>query len=844
MHRSARRLLVPIGLTAAAALAAFGVVPATASPAPAASAAADGRLTADRLHTPTLASLTASQEPGDAMLARTSAGAGQVPDGALARAVAQADAIGSYTALAAPDIADPQWQLRGPTNIGGRVLDVVVDPRPDKPDTITVALASSGVWRSTDGGLTYTKAWPENITQNIGALAIDRTGVLYAGTGESGPGGGSLTYGGTGVYKSTDDGQTWTALGLALSERIGRVVVDPKDDNKIFVAANGPLYKSGGERGLYRSLNGGQTFDLVLPGINGTTGAVDVAIDPVDSNVVYATTWQRLREPDLRSYTGPGSAVYKSTDGGATFAPLNAGTFGPGLDNLGRIGVAVAPDQTLYIVSSTELGATLFFYRCPLVAGVNVCGPSTDIALVTGGFVYAWWFGRIYVDPKNSLHLFVMGVNLSESTNGGTTFTDRGGLLFNGPHADQHGFAFDPKRANRVYLGNDGGMYVSNDNGSTYDLKRLGTYQPWNQLYSVDVSEQHPERIVVGLQDNGSNRSYGDAPDRVAGNDKWNSYGGGDGTETQIKPTDDNIVYGCSQYGACSVSRNGGDSNSRSLEIESDRYNWLSPIQFDPINPTTVYFAGNRLGRSDNDGQSFTMISPDLSNGAGRENNPLFANYGTITTIAPAPKATGIIYVGTDDGNVQYTRNGGTSWTKAPQEPAAGGLPKDWVTQVAVDPTNADLAYATFSGFRIGSDRKAVYRTTNGGQSWTDISGNLPQSPVNDVVIIGRDLVVANDVGVFLTKGVASGNGATWLRVGTGLPLAPIMDVDFNQATSSLFAANFGFGAFSVQLGSALIDAPDPVVPEVPWPLLLPLAGALPLALAIRRGRRGGALTA
>jgi len=779
---------------------------------------------------------TAPTSPDDVMLARTAGTGRVVPAGAYTRAREQAATVGAQTRQLAPQLAGAGWNLVGPTNVGGRVLDIVVDPRAPAvaggPQRIFVATASGGVWRSDDAGTTYSSVWPDDLPQPIGALAISRTGILYAGTGEAGPGGGSLTYGGHGVYRSTDAGATWQSIGLTGTDRIGRIVVDPTDDNRVFVAANGPLFAPGGERGLYLSTNAGDSWTRVLAGDNATTGAVDVAVDPVNPKNVYATTWDRIRYPDRRVYTGAGSGVYKSTDGGVSWSRIGAvagvgnPAYGPN-PKLGRLGVAVAPTNPnrIYVLSSTDLGATLGVWRSD-DAGTTFT-PTASISLATGGFVYAWWFGRIYVDPTNPDHVYSTGVNLSESTDGGRSFSSAAGST----HADQHGIAYDPTRAGRLYLGNDGGTYRSDDNGKTWTH---GVFMPWNQPFSVDVSQTRPQRVVAGLQDNGGRRSWtkGGA---AAGPNLWNDYTGGDGTETRINPNNDLIVYGCSQYGACAVSHDGADTNSSFEDsVAGSRKNWLTPIEFDPQDPSTVYTASEIVSRSTDDGANWTPISPDLSNGPGMETNPLFKSYGTVTTIAPAPARTGIIYAGTDDGNIQYTRTGGIPWTKA----TAANLPHDWVTKIAVDASNPDVAYATFSGFRSAKTAASVFRTADGGVTWTDVSGNLPQAPVNSILLVGDNAYVATDVGVFLARSISTGLGAQWLRVGSGLPQTPVWDLAYQKATNTLYAADFGRGVYALPLDSTA----GVEVPEAPWPVLLPIPAVAAAAyVGLRRRRRRAA---
>src|SRR4051794_3845936 len=487
------------------------------------------------------------ETPSDVMLARDLTGADRNID------------VGSYYQAATADASalptvGGAWQFLGPTNIGGRVLDIVVDPRPEAAGTIYIAAATGGVWKSTDLGKSFTAAWPDDLTQTIGALAIAPDGTIYAGTGEAGPGGGSSTYGGTGVYRSRDGGASWQYIGLDATNRIGRIVVDPRDPQKIFVAGTGPLYQHGGGRGLYVSNNGGDTWKRVLVGDNDTTGAVDVAIDPRDSKTVYAAMWDNFRERDKRTYEGLGSGLYKSTDGGKTWARTGIPFFGPRPD-LGRIGVAVAPDGTVYANVSGASGLYAGFYSSKDGGTTWSTGqPPTNPQ--DSFYVYGWWFGRIYVDPKDSNHVYQAALVLQESNDGGQTWHNAPGGCSNictAGHADQHAMAWDPKVPGRLYLGNDGGVFRSDDNGQKWSRFQS---LPISQVNGMDISQLDPTRVAVGLQDNGSNRNWKRSTD--TGGAAFNDFNGGDGQRVNIAPRHQNIVFSCYQYGECSVSTDGG----------------------------------------------------------------------------------------------------------------------------------------------------------------------------------------------------------------------------------------------------------------------------------------------
>ena len=699
---------------------------------------------------------------------------GGIPAGAPERAGAQAAALAQTTALMDRQLAAARWRFVGPTNIGGRIVDIAVDPA--AADTIYAAAATGGVWKSTDKGAHFTAIWPVRNPQAMGALVITSNGTLFAGTGEANPGGGSITYGGSGVYRSVDGGTTWQNVGLTNSHTIGRMAVDPTNPQHIFVAATGDLYNPGGERGVYESTDNGATWTQVLAGDTATTGAVDLAIDPTNQNRVFAAMWDHLREPDLRTYGGIGSGLYRSIDGGTTWQRLTNG-FPASSPNVGRIGVAVAASnpQRVYAIVIQTNGLFQGFYRSEN-GGDSWIKLRTDFNLSGAQSSYGWWFGRLWVDPLNDAHVFAGGVYLCESTNSGSSFVSQ----FS-PHPDHHAMVWDSKVSRRVYLGNDGGVYRSDTNGSN-DRWTPGVSQPYTQFYSVDVSEQDDRRLVGGAQDNGANRSY-------PGNG-WNSYVGGDGEETLINPLNQDLVYGCSQYGNCLRSANGGTTNiDFTGSTVSSRRNWFTPVQFDPGNPAVLYYAGDRVNRSADNGVHWAVISQDLTGGPGRDPNYPF---GTVTTVAGAKTDANRVLAGTDDGRLWFTTSLGASWTRVTDS----DVPGTWVTRVTVDPANAQVNYATFSGYRAGAELPYILKSTDGGATWASIAGNLPQAPVNDIVVVGSTLYVGTDVGVYRS----ANGGATWLTAGAGLPNVPVTDLEYRVASNSLYAATFGRGMYMLAL--------------------------------------------
>ncbi|WP_240033064.1 WD40/YVTN/BNR-like repeat-containing protein [Micromonospora globbae] len=706
---------------------------------------------------------------------RMSDGSTDLSTAKYTKARGEADLVAAHTRKAYRHLAERPWSFFGPSNIGGRVVDIAVDPQ--VPDQVFIAAASGGIWRSGDAGATFETAWPDDGTQSMGAVAMTSDGVLFAGTGEAQPGGGSITFGGDGIYRSTDRGKTWRHVGLRDSHAIARFAIDPTDEDRIFAAASGNLFKPGGQRGVYLSENGGDSWRQVLAPPNPTTGATEVLIDPTNPRRMYAAMWDHLREPHQRTYGGPGSSLWRSDDGGRTWQRMTNGL--PTDADQGRWGLALAPNdpQRLYAYVGTALGPFRAFYRS------DDGGDTWTQTPVTAGqasqSTFSWWFGKLFVDPTNADHVFLTGVNLMRSTNGAQSFSSVGGV-----HADQHTMRWDPKVPGRVYLGNDGGFYRSEANGAGGWVK--STYEPYTQFYTVDVAETDPVLKVGGAQDNGCNRGY----TGVGG--PWSAIGCGDGLQVIIHPEDPTIVFGCSQYGSCYRSENSGAAPRQTIgagQTTSARRNWLTPLQFDPSDPDVMYYAGNIVNRSTDNGRTWTAISPDLTGGG--PNDPSGYPWGTITTIAAAPSDGDTLYVGTDDGRLWWTDDLGGTWHQV--DPAQ--LPGTWVTRVAVHPTDEDIAYATFSGFRSGSDRPHVMITRDGGRTWSDIGQGLPDAPVNSIVPTADGLLlVGTDVGVFMS----AWNGGEWAALGTDLPQAPVMYLRYHEPTRQLTSATFGRGVYDL----------------------------------------------
>jgi photosystem II stability/assembly factor-like uncharacterized protein len=670
----------------------------------------------------------------------------------------------------------PFWKPLGPTNVGGRISDVAVDPR--SIDTIYVASASGGVLKSTDRGVTWKEMSDTLASLAIGAIAVDPNNprTIYAGTGEPNAGGGSVTYGGCGVFKSTDGGESWQNIGLTQSRYVGRIVVDPTNSNRVFVAANGELFTTNPERGVYRSEDGGLNWQNVLY-VNDSTGAVDLAINPRNADTLYAAIWMRKRAPTYRRFGNSDCGLYRSTDGGDTWNPLAGGL--PTGANVGRIGVTLcaANPRVLYAIYADSTGYFLGIYKS--IDGGDSWTRTNDSGLTFLYSSYGWWFGNIRVDPTNENKVFALGIQMYRTTNGGSSWTDVTQIT----HVDKHAMYINPANPNWIIEGDDGGIYISTNGGSqwtkSYDL-------PVTQFYTIHVDFSNPQRVYGGAQDNSICRTL------TGGTDDWDVILGGDGFCVLVDPANSDLIYAEAQWGDLYKSTDCGSSwvNATNGIGMGDRTNWCTPVVLDPSNSNVLYFGTYRLYRTRNKAGLWAAISGDLTNGPGPGN----ITFGTITTICVAPSDTNCIYAGTDDANVWVTLNGGATWNHI-----SDSLPDRWVTSVAVDPYDALTAYVTFSGFKWASPLPHVFRTTDAGVTWQDISSGLPEAPVNAIVVDSlypQVLYLGTDVGPFYS----TNTGSTWGPLGAGFPNGYITAMVLHNPTRTLVAGTYGRSAFSLDV--------------------------------------------
>ncbi len=668
------------------------------------------------------------------------------------------------------------WELAGPLNIGGRVTDIEMFS--DNQNTIFVATASGGIFRSDNQGEDWYPIFDETASLSIGdmALAPSDERIMYVGTGEANAGGNSLAYDGLGVYRSDNQGATWEHLGLENAGSIGKVVVDHADPERVFVAAMGSLFANNSERGVFRSTDSGTNWEQVLS-VSDSTGAIDLAIHPNDGNIIYAAFWERIRRPDRRSYGGATSGIYRSSDGGDTWQELTQG-LPTAASQKGRIGIAISPSSpnVLYAMYvNAETGGIEGIYR-------TENGGNNWQKINSNGIdspPYMWWFGKVFIHPNDADHVFVTSLNMFESRNRGTSW-DR---ISPNMHVDQHSVFVHPQNENLRLFGNDGGIYIQyNTNSIAWHLLDI----PITQFYACAIDFQQPERLYGGTQDNGTVRT------RTGELDDWELIYGGDGFTPLIDPTNSNTIYAQYQYGNLARSLNGGNnfSNITGSLPSSARRNWNMPVVLEPNDANTLFIGANRVYRSRNRGNTWIPISPDLTNGL-TDGNLVFA---TLTSLSVSPLDTDIIYAGTDDGNVQVTTDGGQNWTKISED-----LPVRWVTSVFASPSEAGTAYVTFSGYRYGSNQGHVFKTTDFGTSWIDISSSLPDIPANDILQNPSTnlLYLATDIGVFYSVD----EGENWNLLGEALPNVVVTDLKLHEPTQMLVAATYGRSLHKIDIG-------------------------------------------
>lgn len=679
----------------------------------------------------------------------------------------------------------------GPATMSGRISSLAVAP--GGSDVIYIGSAGGGLWKSQSGGTTVRPVF-DDYTQSIGKVAVAPTdaSIVWVGTGE--PWTRNSVSVGTGLYKSTNAGTDWQAVGLEQSERIADIIIHPTNPDIVYVAALGHLWNASAERGVYKTTDGGKTWAKILY-VDENTGAADLSIDPRDPDILYASMWSFRRQPWTfdSGFTG-GSGLYKTTDGGKSWATIHRGL---PQEKLGRIAVAVAPSRGDVVYASVEAKskAGKGLYRS------DDAGASwTKINEEFNATVRPFYFSNLTVDPTNDSIVAKCGLQAIISEDGGRTFR----AMDYSVHSDIHDIWIDPDNPKHILLATDGGVYESFDRGYTF---RMWRNLPVSQFYHVSVDMDTPFNVYGGLQDNGS--WYG--PSQKAGgigNADWQLTYGGDGFYSFRHPVRRNYVF--SEYQGGNLVRYDLQTGQAKnifpyarVGEEKLRWNWNAPLHLSPTNPERMYFGAQYLFRSDDSGDSWQRISPDLTtddatkqrqfeSGGLSIDNSTAENHTTIYTIAESPRDGNTIWVGTDDGNLQFTTDGGEQWTNVVSR-LPGLPPHTWVSFIEASPHDARTAFVTFDGHRTGDMQPYLYRTTDGGTTWTsliteDIEGyalSVRQDPVNaDLLFLGTEF------GLYISLD----GGQSWARFSNNVPRVGVRDLVIHPRDHALVLATHGRG--------------------------------------------------
>ncbi len=737
--------------------------------------------------------------------------------------------------LAVPQITGAlAWRAIGPAITGGRIDDIAVDE--SHPETVYVGAATGGVWKTVNGGTTWTPIFDRFGTTSIGDLAVSRSNpnIVWVGTGEANNRQSSSW--GNGVYKSTDGGATWTLMGLADSKHIGRIVIHPTHPDVVYVAALGHLWGPNRERGLFKTTDGGKTWTNTKF-IDENTGFVDVAMDPRDPETLYAAAYQRQRKAYGFNGGGPGSGLYKTTNGGRTWTRLEGG-LPQGI--VGRVGIDIYRKNPNVVYVSYEHKDNGGIFRSDDRGRTwKKMSPLQPRPL---------YFSQIRIDPTDDRRIYMLGTSLFVSNDGGKTFRSDGARNV---HVDHHAMWIDPARPSTIWLGNDGGLWWSRDRSVTWT--RVNNI-PLAQIYGVTFDSRDPYHVYAGLQDNGVWSGPSATRHRVGPlNDDWIQVDGGDGMIVAAPPSDPTIAYIETQdgritrfdtatgertairpferpaHGPSGAAPSGTDpegpgavgpaspdaakKDTAKRRTETLRFNWTTPIVVSPHNPLTIYLAGNRLWRSLDRGDHWTAISLDLTGHPDRDTLPIMGvlpddrmldrndgitAYGTATAMAESPVRPGLLAVGTDDGLVQISEDGGASWKNLTG--CIPGAPQGaWVSGIALSRVSAGRMYVAFDNHRNDDYRAYVFGSEDAGKSWHAMTDGLPDTSVRSIREdpVNADLLFAGtERGLYLSLD----RGREWHPLANGLPDVPVLDVEIQPRDRDLVIATHGRGIYIMNI--------------------------------------------
>ncbi len=713
--------------------------------------------------------------------------------------------------LTSSTVSGLKFRSIGPALTSGRIIDFAVNPN-DRSEYY-VASAGGGVWKTVNSGTTWEPIFDSEGSYSIGCITMDPNNphIIWVGSGENNSQR-SVSYG-DGVYRSEDGGKSWKNVGLKSSEHIGKIIVDPQNSNIVYVAAQGPLWGPGGDRGLYKTTDAGKTWKAILT-ISENTGVTDIVMDPRDPKVIYAASYQRRRRVYTLIDGGPESAIYKTTDAGETWNKLKGGL--PSGD-LGRIGLAISPVNPDYIFAIIEAanGRGGFFRSTNR-------GASWE---KMSGYVARspQYYNEIFCDPKDIDRIYSMDTYMQVTDDGGKSFH---GLGERNKHVDNHAMWIDPDNTNYYLVGCDGGIYESFDRGVNWNFK---SNLPVTQFYRVAADNTNPFYYVYGgTQDN---FSLGGPSQTISAsgivNSDWIVTTGGDGFVSRIDPVDPNIVYSESQYGGLvRFDKKSGQQIDIQPQIGKDepplRWNWDSPLIISPHKHTRLYFAANKLFKSDDRGDSWTAISGDLTRQIDRNKLPVMGKvwsidavaknastsfYGTIVALAESPVKEGLIYAGTDDGLLNVTEDGGKTWRKI--EHFDGVPDTTYVSYIVASQHDANTVYVAFDNHKNNDFKPYVLKSSDAGKSWEPISGNLPEK--GTVYSLAEDNIKPNllfagtEFGVFFSVN----DGKKWVQLKSGLPTVAVRDITIQTRENDLVLATFGRGFYILDDYSPLRNLSD-----------------------------------
>lgn len=714
------------------------------------------------------------------------------PDGKInLRAYDQAISDANEQMLIKNDLPgfDKEWIVRGPANIGARINTIAVHP--ENNQVIYVGFAVGGVFKTTDGGQNWLPIFDHNPYLAIGDIFIDpgNPDVVYVGTGD--PNISGYPFLGNGIHRSEDGGASWTSLGLENERIVSEIIVHPENSNIIYVSCMGLPFERNPQRGLYRSTDYGQTWEQILFA-GEQAGVIDIALDPFDSETLYAASWDRIRNNQESVVNGPNAKIYKSTNGGNTWSELSGGL---PTGDMGRIGLTMSATQpnlmyAMYVNTSNQLDNVYKSTNGGQTWAPIINWEDEELGMpqgILGGF--GWYFGKIRLNPDNPNEIFILGVSLWKTYDGGDHWIEAAPPWWEyNVHADKHDLVYIGQDS--FLLATDGGMYLATDQHTTWqDVERIAT----NQFYRVAYNPHKPDHYYGGTQDNGS------VGGTTLEND-WDRIWGGDGFQMQFHPQDTGIIFAESQRGNIVVILDGlssGNWDSGTYGInDEDRRNWDMPYILSPHNPDVMYTGTYRVYKSEIGGVPYwEPISEGLTDSVTFGNS-----FHTISTLDESPLEAGLVYVGTTDGNVKRTANDGQVWVDI-----TNGLPDRYITDIKASPEVANRVFVTVSGYKYNDFDPHIFQSDDRGDNWFSIAGDLPNLAINDVYVLPghQDSVIfaGTDGGVY---GTING-GDHWHRLGNNMPVIPVYDLEFNVARNELVAGTHARSIMSYNLDSILV---------------------------------------